>query len=103
MFGAKEPGTFVQDSQSLQRLTEAKVDWMLLDEMDEEIMRVAKSGHPTDESKQSEQTSQGQLPTEVQSKQTGTNVDDISAEERKRQESMPRNPKKRMMEVDVPP
>jgi protein transport protein SEC20 len=31
----------------------------------------------------------------------GTNVDDISDEERRRQEEMPRNPKKRMMEVDV--
>ena len=30
-----------------------------------------------------------------------TNVDDISEEERQRQESMPRNPKKRMMEVEV--
>lgn len=29
----------------------------------------------------------------------GTNVDDISDEERKRQEELPRNPKKRMMEV----
>lgn len=31
----------------------------------------------------------------------GTNVDDISPEERSRQDQQPRNPKKRMMEVDV--
>jgi hypothetical protein len=30
-----------------------------------------------------------------------TNVDDISEEERQRQEEMPRNPKKRMMEVEI--
>ncbi|TPX22951.1 hypothetical protein DIZ76_014832 [Coccidioides immitis] len=31
----------------------------------------------------------------------GTNVDDISPEERKRQEEMPRNPKKRMWEENI--
>lgn len=30
----------------------------------------------------------------------GTNVDDITPEERKRQEEMPRNPKKRMYEEE---
>jgi Sec20 len=33
--------------------------------------------------------------------QQGTNVDDIPEEERRRQAEQPRNPKKRMMEVDV--
>lgn len=40
----------------------------------------------------------GQLAEEAQK---GTNVDDISDEERRRQGEEPRNPKKRMMEVDV--
>lgn len=35
------------------------------------------------------------------SKHEETNIDDISPEERKRQEEMPRNPKKRMFEAEV--
>lgn len=35
--------------------------------------------------------------------QEGTNIDDIPDDERRRQEEQPRNPKKRMMEVDVDP
>lgn len=33
--------------------------------------------------------------------ESGTNVDDITDEERQRQKEQPRNPKKRMMEVDI--
>ncbi len=33
--------------------------------------------------------------------ESGTNVDDISEEERRWQDKQPRNPKKRMMEVDL--
>ncbi|KAJ5594109.1 uncharacterized protein N7459_000317 [Penicillium hispanicum] len=36
------------------------------------------------------------------SKDEGTNIDDISPEERKRQEELPRNPKKRMYEAEEP-
>ncbi|KAH0847198.1 hypothetical protein AYO21_02587 [Fonsecaea monophora] len=83
IFGAREPGTFVQDSASLKILDAAGVPWEYVPGLEEEILRVAKEGH-------SNQVVQG-----------GTNVDDISPEERRRQEALPRNPKKRMMEVDV--
>ncbi|OAL40613.1 hypothetical protein AYO20_00349 [Fonsecaea nubica] len=83
IFGAREPGTFVQDSASLKILDGAGVPWEYVPGLEEEILRVAKEGH-------SNQVVQG------------TNVDDISPEERRRQEALPRNPKKRMMEVDVP-
>ena len=76
IFGAKEPGTFVQNSQSCQMMTKAGIEWEYINEMEEEILAVAKEGHKQE-----------------------TNVDDISVEERKRQEAIPRNPKKRMMEV----
>ncbi len=82
VFGAREPGTFVQDSQSLRVLDEAGVQWKYVEGLGEEILTVAKEGHHQPEEK-------------------GTNVDDISPEERKRQEQQPRNPKKRMMEVDL--
>ncbi|KAK5060217.1 hypothetical protein LTR84_010102 [Exophiala bonariae] len=106
VFGAKEPGTFVTDSKSLQRLNQAGVEWEFVQGLDEEILRVAMEGHVRTEKvdKAEEATRLGQQPDESQSpaKQQGTNVDDISPEERKRQEALPRNRKKRMMEVDVP-
>lgn len=107
VFGAKEPGTFVKDSKSLQRLDLAGVEWEFVQGLDEDILRVAMEGHVKKdqagmlgahtglaESKGDESPSQAQ--------HQGTNVDDISPEERKRQEALPRNRKKRMMEVDVP-
>ncbi|WEW57244.1 hypothetical protein PRK78_002709 [Emydomyces testavorans] len=78
-FGVKEPGTFVGESQGCKILDEAGVGWELVEGMEDEILRVAKAGHDPREGE--------------------TNVDDISAEERTRQEEMPRNPKKRMMEI----
>ena len=78
IFGAKEPGTFVQDSQSCQMMTKAGIEWEYVNDVEKEILAVAKEGHKQE-----------------------TNVDDISAEERKRQEAIPRNPKKRMMEVPL--
>jgi pyrimidine deaminase RibD-like protein len=84
IFGAREPGTFVQDSKSLQRLDEEGVPWEYLPGLEEEILNVAMEGH---KKKQEEQEKQG------------TNVDDITPEEKKRQEALPRNPKKRMMET----
>ncbi len=80
VFGAKEPGTFVKDSKSLQRLDEEGVPWEYIPGLEEEILKVAMEGH---EKKQKQ----------------GTNVDDITPEERRRQEALPRNPKKRMMET----
>ena len=80
-FGVKEPGTFVGESEGCRMLTEAGVEWEVVGGLEEEIIKVAKEGH--------EEKQEGK----------GTNVDDISPEERKRQEQLPRNPKKRMMEV----
>ena len=79
IFGAKEPNTFVQNSQSCRKMTDAGLSWEYIPSMEEEILLVAKEGH-------------NQSPNE-------TNVDDISSAERKRQEGLPRNPKKRMMEA----
>ena len=78
IFGAKEPGTFVKDSESCRMMTDAGVDWEYVEGLRDEILAVAKEGH-----------------------KQGTNIDDITEEERRRQESIPRNPKKRMMEVPI--
>lgn len=100
IFGAKEPGTFVKDSKSCQLLTEAGIDWEYIPDLEREILSVAMEGHV----KQTKEDADDQLQAEQSNSAAhkGTNVDDISAEERKHQESLPRNPKKRMMEVEVP-
>ncbi|KEF54171.1 uncharacterized protein A1O9_09966 [Exophiala aquamarina CBS 119918] len=111
IFGAKEPGTFVQESQSLQRLDQAGVEWEFVQGLDDEILKVAMEGHVQKDNVGLEHNQASSRPghqgqsvgRESQSLQQGTNVADISPEERKRQEALPRNPKKRMMEVDVPP
>ena len=100
IFGAKEPGTFVKDSKSCQLLTEAGIDWQYIPDLEEEILSVAMEGHV--QKTQERTVSQPQAESANPTLQQGTHVDDISAEERKRQEALPRNPKKRMMEVDVP-
>ncbi|RMZ91764.1 hypothetical protein DV736_g1026, partial [Chaetothyriales sp. CBS 134916] len=87
VFGAKEPGTFVQDSQSCRRLTEAGVEWEYVPGLESEILAVATEGH---EKKTSSKAGEHEAET---------NVDHISAVERRRQEALPRNPKKRMMEI----
>lgn len=98
VFGAKEPGTFVQDSQSCRTLTEAGVEWEYVSGLDEEILTVAMEGHV--EKHQSDPQEQRSSPKKKATEQSrGTNVDDISPEERKRQDAQPRNPKKRMMEA----
>ncbi|OAP65048.1 hypothetical protein AYL99_01020 [Fonsecaea erecta] len=103
VFGAHEPGTFVQDSQSLKMLDAAGVAWEYVPGLDEEILSVAKAGHvPGEAEGEGASSSSGAVATAA-AKDKGTNVDDISPEERRRQEALPRNPKKRMMEVDVPP
>ena len=99
IFGAKEPGTFVQDSQSCRTLTEAGIEWEYIPGLDKEILSVAMEGHDKKVEKAQDESGdqlQGQA-SKVASK--GTDVDDISPEERKRQEALPRNPKKRMMEA----
>ena len=97
IFGAKEPGTFVQDSQSCRLLTEAGIEWEYIPALEAEILSVAMEGH---DKKPNAQPSVGTQPQSEQAQpKKVTNVDDISAEERKRQEEQPRNPKKRMMEI----
>jgi pyrimidine deaminase RibD-like protein len=100
IFGAKEPGTFVQDSQSCRMLTEAGVEWEYVPGLEDEILSVAMEGHVQKEQSGPQEQKAG--PNDQPARQTkarGTNVDDISPEERKRQEAQPRNPKKRMMEA----
>jgi pyrimidine deaminase RibD-like protein len=84
IFGAKEPGTFVQNSESCRMMDNAGLDWEYVRNLEDEILKVAREGHNTVNSK-------------------GTNVDDIDVEERRRQEQIPRNSKKRMMEVPPHP
>lgn len=116
VFGAREPGTFVRDSTSLQRLDQAGVAWEFVQGLDEEILHVAMEGHvktggeavagkvsKEGEGSSGQSATDGGKSQQQQHQHQGTNVDDISPEERKRQEALPRNPKKRMMEVDVPP
>jgi len=141
IFGAKEPGTFVQDSPSCRLLTEAGIEWDYIPDLEEEILAVAMEGHTNHagaesyENKSAEnaiaqgqniQVGQAQVEgdsrghagaesyenksaehavaqgqnMQVGQEQVGqgTSVDEISPEERKKQEAQPRNPKKRMME-----
>lgn len=99
IFGAKEPGTFVKDSKSCQLLTDAGIDWQYIPDLEEEILSIAMEGHvkKTDE----KIVRQSQAHQAIHAQQKATNVDDISIEERQRQEALPRNPKKRMMEVET--
>jgi pyrimidine deaminase RibD-like protein len=100
IFGAKEPGTFVQDSQSCRMLTEAGIEWEYLPGLENEILSVAMEGHAQKEQSGPQEPKADTTDQPVQERKAqGTNVDDISLEERKRQEAQPRNPKKRMMEA----
>ncbi|KKK11947.1 hypothetical protein P175DRAFT_0502831 [Aspergillus ochraceoroseus IBT 24754] len=89
-FGVKEPGTFVGQSEGCQMLTEAGIEWELVQGLEREILSVATAGHENRED-------------EVRAALEGieTNLDDVSDEERQRQQQIPRNPKKRMMEVNL--
>lgn len=86
-FGVKEPGTFVGESVGCKMLDAAGVQWTLIEGMEDEILKVAMEGHEQ----------QGEEKGEAE-KVEETNVDDITEEERRRQDALPRNPKKRMME-----
>lgn len=83
IFGAKEPGTFVRNSESCRMMDEAGLQWEYIEGLQDDILQVAKEGHnPINTSE--------------------TNVNNIDEEERRRQEQIPRNSKKRMMEVPPP-
>jgi pyrimidine deaminase RibD-like protein len=100
IFGAKEPGTFVQDSQSCRMLTKAGIEWEYIPGLEDEILSVAMEGHAQKEQSGAHEPKADTTDQPAQERKAqGTNVDDISPEERKRQEAQPRNPKKRMMEA----
>ena len=87
-FGVKEPGTFVGESQGCKMLTEAGIQWEFVGGLENEILAVATAGHEKSNKKQ-------------EADERGTNIDDISQEERERQDRLPRNPKKRMMDANL--
>lgn len=88
-FGVKEPGTFVEGSPGCQRLTEAGIEWEVVEGLERRILEVAMAGHANSELEV--RTALGEE----------TNIDDISPEEKRRQDEQPRNPNKRMMEEDL--
>ena len=94
VFGAKEPGTFVKNSQSCRLLTEAGIEWEYLPELEEEILKVAMEGH---EQKKDESVKETAKDSEAVGKTT-----DAEAQAKAAAEAAPRNPKKRMMEA-LPP
>ena len=98
IFGAKEPGTFVKDSQSCRLLTEAGIEWEYVPTLEDEILRIAMEGHETKVLAQDAKMNSAANDKAHHAESRGINVDDISPEERMRQEAVPRNPKKRMME-----
>ncbi|KAJ5084053.1 hypothetical protein NUU61_008632 [Penicillium alfredii] len=89
-FGVKEPETFVGESEGCKVLTAAGIEWEHVSGLEKEILTVATAGHENGEE---------EVRTALGDKET--NIDDISAEERRRQEQIPRNPKKRMMEGET--
>ncbi|PYI24740.1 putative DRAP deaminase [Aspergillus japonicus CBS 114.51] len=89
-FGVKEPGTFVGQSEGCRRLTAAGIEWEVVQGLEREILTVATAGHEDREEE-----------VRAAMESVETNIDDISAEERRRQAQVPRNPKKRVMEVDL--
>lgn len=88
-FGVKEPGTFVGESKGCQMLTAAGIRWEAVSGMEREILEVATAGHENQEIEIAAALGEE------------TNLDNISEDERRRQEQLPRNPKKRMMESEV--
>lgn len=95
-FGVKEPGTFVGGSVGCGMLDEAGVEWEVVEGMEEEILKVATAGHVMEKEEEEREADR-----EAGDGRQGTNINDISEEERRRQAALPRNPKKRMMEADI--
>ncbi|KAI9371351.1 cytidine deaminase-like protein [Aspergillus egyptiacus] len=89
-FGVKEPGTFVGQSEGCKMLTEAGIEWAVVQGLEREILSVATAGHENSEEEVREAL-----------KGVQTNLDDVSDEEIQRQEILKRNPKKRMFEVNL--
>lgn len=91
-FGVKEPGTFVGESEGCKMLDAAGIEWEVLPGLEREILMVATAGHENRD--QEVRDALGESAQE-------TNIGDISPEERRRQEQLPRNPKKRVMEGEA--
>lgn len=98
VFGAKEPGTFVQDSQSCKLLTEAGIEWEYLPVFEEEILRVAMEGHQKDVESSKQDVAQNNT-TETGSAQGTRNTGGTDSLPVRDEATQPRNPKKRMMEA----
>jgi len=103
VFGAKEPGTFVRDSQSCKLLTEAGIEWEYVPDLEQEILSIAMEGHRKDGSDKSKgagaESKQDAKPTET-GQPAGVGAGSVSAaQEHATAEARPRNPKKRMMEA----
>lgn len=98
VFGAKEPGTFVQDSQSCKLLSEAGIDWEYLPDLEKEILEVAMEGHQKDLGSSEEVAGQGK-PAEASQVQTTGNASDTNHLPVRDEATQPRNRKKRMMEA----
>ncbi|RDW90714.1 putative DRAP deaminase [Aspergillus mulundensis] len=90
-FGVKEPTTFVGESEGCRMLTEAGIEWRVVQGLEKEILAVATAGHENSEAEVKEALSKVE-----------TNLDDISEDEAQRQDLLKRNPKKRVMEGTVP-
>ena len=97
VFGAKEPGTFVQDSQSCKLLSEAGIEWEYLPDFEQEILDCAMEGHVKDD-KSKEGAEQVKQEQEPQSTEAGPGLH-TATQEHADAEAQPRNPKKRMMEA----
>ncbi|KAL4784023.1 cytidine deaminase-like protein [Aspergillus varians] len=90
-FGVKEPGTFVGQSEGCRMLTEAGIEWRVVQGLEREILTVATAGHEN-----------GEEEVRAALSQVETNLDDISDDEGQRQDRVKRNPKKRVMEGPGP-
>ncbi|KAK5085421.1 hypothetical protein LTS08_003115 [Lithohypha guttulata] len=129
VFGAKEPSTFVKDSQSCKALTEAGIEWEYLPDLEEEILKVAMEGHDKKdvEAEQQQKQQQGGIQPrggvnkilgvmqsardakEERTKAENGNVEAHGSSSNRQtqagdgthlqESSAPRNPKKRMMEA----
>lgn len=86
-FGVKEPETFVGESEGCRSLTEAGIEWRVVQGLEREILTVATAGHEN-----------GEEEVKAALGKVETNLDDISDDEAQRQDVLKRNPKKRVME-----
>jgi pyrimidine deaminase RibD-like protein len=77
IFGAKEPGTYVKDSESCRMMTDACMEWEYVDGLQDEIIDVARGGYA----------------------KHGTNMAAITEFERRTHEVTRRNPRNHMIEL----